>query len=946
MARRRGVAGVLAAALVLTACSTDPGVRVVTRTAGSYGVAITTDPDTRIVTLDNGLTVYLRHNNRPGRHAELRLAVNAGSGSETAGQSGVAHFLEHMLFNGTEQFPGNQLIDVLRGFGMEFGADVNAYTTYDETVYELSVNTDEGDHLGTGLDVLAQWLSAATIDEAQVVAERGVVLDEWRVRDQTSDGRLWAATEAQYLGGSGYDGRAPIGTDQAISAMTSAPLREFYDAWYRPDNAAVVVVGDIDVDEVEAMVRERFSTLQPRGGSPAQVLPAIGPFNTVAAHAYSDPDILRTMAVVGYPAAAHVAATTSDLRADVLLAMAFDMISTRLSDDVTRGEASYQSADFEYLDPVRTIDAPAAYVEANVADTTAAVDALLVEFERTTRYGFGQSELDRIVATYRATLDSEYESRNTVHDNSYAGLAVAHFLSGQPMPSAQVHRDVYARIFDSVTPQEVWDAWKARLAQSAPHLLVSVPEGSAVPADTDLQAMIASLANREIEPRANDAPLADSLMARPDGDKPDEIIEADTLEPGFFIDATRLVMDNGATVILNTNDIATQQVSVAAISPGGLSAVPAEDLWAARYSTSVAQQSGLGDLDAVQTATLLEGADATIQPFLAPATEGFSGGGSATDLELMFQQLHLYMSAPRFTQAALDTVLDEDRPYIADPLSDPDFASYDGYVKARFGTDARYLLVPTAAEADAITLAAVERSFRDRFSNASDWVFVVSGDFDEGEAIDLANDYIGTLDGNGTHEEPGLPPPPQPAGIINFTVHSGTGDTASLLIEFSEPMNGLHLESVQADLLTQVLQIRLTNHIREELGASYSPYAEVSTSAWPDSDLTTIIFISGAPGDMERLSSVAHADLNDIALHGPTAAELDQAVAALTEDYSMYSNDDIAWFLTDLAVGGANLDLWYNRTDGLTQYDAADIASFAMRVMPANQYIEEVVLPA
>ena len=230
------------AMLVAGCASTDPGVvaNEATPIAIVEDVAVDNDPDVRVLTLSNGLTVYLRANDRPGGSAEMRLAINAGSGQEDPDQSGAAHFLEHMLFNGTEEFPANQLIETLRGFGMSFGADVNAYTSYDETVYELTVPTSDSSNLGIGLDVLREWLSAATIDRDQVDKEKGVVLDEWRQSDQSFDGRVANASEAMFLAGSGYEGHQPIGTEAAISAMTpellQALLRHLVPARQRGDH--------------------------------------------------------------------------------------------------------------------------------------------------------------------------------------------------------------------------------------------------------------------------------------------------------------------------------------------------------------------------------------------------------------------------------------------------------------------------------------------------------------------------------------------------------------------------------------------------------------------------------------------------------------------------------------------------------------------------------------
>ena len=300
MHNRRGRFQWLALVALISGCaSTDPGVIAGSThaTKGPTDGAIRVDPDVRLVTLVNGLTVYLRKNDRPGNSAEMRLVVNAGSGQEDRDQAGTAHFLEHMMFNGTTQFPENEMIATLRGFGMQFGADVNAYTSYDETVYSLSVPTDGAGNVGTGLDILREWLSTVTLDPAQVTSEKGVVLDEWRQRDQSIDGRVEKAVESNLLDGSDYEGRQPIGDDTAINAMTPELLRRFYDTWYRPNNAAVIVVGDIDVDVIEGEIRDRFETLTARGESPVRSDPQLADTDQPVVTVVLDPD--ATTAAVG-----------------------------------------------------------------------------------------------------------------------------------------------------------------------------------------------------------------------------------------------------------------------------------------------------------------------------------------------------------------------------------------------------------------------------------------------------------------------------------------------------------------------------------------------------------------------------------------------------------------------------------------------------------------------
>ncbi|MEA3186049.1 MAG: zinc protease, partial [Ilumatobacteraceae bacterium] len=513
---------VFVVALVLVPACSASGPGVVAREATAIATPVDTatipgDPAVRIVKLSNGLTVYLRSNDRPGGSAEMRLAINAGSGQEDADQSGTAHFLEHMMFNGTTKFPANELIATLRGFGMTFGADVNAYTSYDETVFELSVPTTKSTNLTTGLEILHEWLSAATLDPAQVESEKGVVLDEWRQRDQSFDGRVSAATEKMMLAGSGYDGRQPIGSDKAITSMTADLLRRFYDTWYRPDNAAVMVVGDIDVDRVESQIRELFEGVAPRGGSKPRIEPGLGTFDAPAATVLADPDATTGDVSLSLPGKYLADDTVAWRRQSTLISLAFDMIATRLSDDVSRGTAPFVSASVNNDGVVRPLDAPGILVSGEPGKVTDSFDALTTEFERVRRFGFDKAEVDRALRSYRSGSQAAFDGRDTVQDLDYISQYVDHFLIGTPIPAADTEFQTDQAIYDAIDPQAVGTAFNELLAHSAPHVTLVAPDSaSAAPTESDVLDRLAALAALDVAPRGATAAAATKLMVAPD----------------------------------------------------------------------------------------------------------------------------------------------------------------------------------------------------------------------------------------------------------------------------------------------------------------------------------------------------------------------------------------------------------------------------------------------
>ncbi len=944
---RRGRWAVIVAALVGGCASTDPGVvaRDASPIASPENEGVRDDPDVRILTLSNGLTAYVRSNDRPGGSVEMRLAINAGSGQEDPDQSAVAHFLEHMLFNGTAEFPANELIDTLRGFGMAFGADVNAYTSYDETVYELSVPTSEPDNVGTGLNVLREWLSAATLDPEQVESEKGVVLDEWRVRDQSLEGRVGRTTEEMFLTGSGYEGRQPIGSDAAIKAMTPELLRRYYDNWYRPDNAAIMVVGDIDVDVVAAEIRDRFESLTARGQSTPRTDPPLAEFAQPTAMVMVDPDATTGDAAVSLPGPWFADGSIAALRHNTLISIAFDMIVTRLTDDVSRGLAPFNSASVVNNGMVRWLDAPSVMVSGEPDQLSASLDAVTAEFERVRRHGFDAGELDRVLRGYRSSLQAELDGSDTVQDIDYIGRYVDHFLSRQPIPNADTSFQIYDSIYGEVTPEGVGAAFSDLYANSAPYVLVTAPdELTDVPSDDDVLARLAALSTLDIAPRDATAAGTTELMAAPDPENETATEALDT--DGAFIDPTMLTFANGARVVLNPTEIADNDIYFAATSPGGLSLVADANVPEALNAVSVVTTSGIGDLDAVALDTVLADAAIELYPSIGQTSEDFFGSSTTDDLELLFQLVNLYLSRPRFDQVALDATISSLQSYVDDPNSDPDLAEYIAFSAARWGTEPRFRVIPTAAELAGLDLATIEQVWRERFSNAGDWVFALSGDFDIDDATDLARRYIGTLSGTGSPEQFKDYQVDPPSTIVSKEVRAGTGDKGSLTLDWNTPIPDAETGGVLSDVLTSILNIRMTDHIREKLGASYAPSAVVTLNSEPDELVETYLNVTGDPTTLGEISTIVIDDIASLRTAGPTATELDAAIAELTEAYQYFNNQEIGDLLARAPDRPEELTWFTNRNIVLEDISSDAMQQFISEVMPLDRYIEVRTTPA
>ena len=909
---------------------------------------IPNDDEVRTGTLDNGLQYYVRHNERPGDKASFRLAIRAGSADETGPSTGVAHFVEHMLFNGTEQYPENELVDVLRGFGAEFGPDVNAGTSYDETVYKLDVPNDD-DSVDTALNMLDQWLSHATFDPAQVESERGIVTDEWRQSTQTVEGRLYEVAEGMYLAGSAYEGRDPIGTEESIATVPVDELRQFYDNWYRPDNAAIVVVGDVDVDAIADDIAERFAAATSRTQSMPERADKTFDVDTVADFAlHSDPDQTTVDVEVDLPTPASESNGTAGLRASVLDSMIYSALIRRLDQDVTAGAAPFDDIATGTNSFVASLDAPALYAFTDADRVDATLQALLDEYERADRFGFSESETDTAKAAAQAEFDSYYESRNTTQDVEYADQYVANFVYGDAYPAIDELHEIATDMIEAITPEALAQRLRARWDNSAPHVIISTPQADelAMPTSDEVLAMVAATSERQLSPRPDGRQLPDELMAAPDPIDPASV-EQLLDEPGGTFDPVEVVFPNGARVIATSNDIVEGQVGFQAASPGGSSLVADDDVVDALYAADIVTSSGVGEFNQSELDQLLADRSVGVAAQITPYLDTFQGGATTTDLETLFQLVHLYMSQPRFDQVALDQLQRFEQPVVDDPASDPDTAGFEALLDTRYAGEPRYSVLPAPEEFATLDLEGVERVWRDRYGDASDWVFAFSGDVDLDELFDLAARYIATLPGTGSVEQWVDVEDPPPAGVVREVVNAGTGDTSSLTLLFTSPVSGIDgVLRATSDVVAEVVTTRLTDVVREQLGESYSPFAVAHVTNDPDPVIETAVQITGSPDRIESVGDLVVAELADLATNGPTESEFESSYAQVDQNYQFVDNGAFLEEMINHAVWpDRELEDFLDRRIALGEVTPQSVQAHLAGHVPADRYIQVAVVP-
>ena len=579
------------------------------------------DPDVKIGTLDNGLTYYLRSNDSPGGSLALRLVVNAGSLHEPVAGGGYAHFLEHMLFNGTEKYPGNEVTDVLQSIGVEFGPDINAYTSYDETVYQLDLVIDEEEQsVAIAFDVLSQWAHAATIDPQDVEVERGIVRDEYRLRVETGSGAVFQAFDRLYNQDTPYAGRLPIGTVENIEATTAQELRDFYETWYVPANMAVVAVGDLPLDTLEDLVEEYFCDI-PAGEAPS------APDNWSALNPEPAFDV-ATSPEQGY------SYLSLDIRLPSWDPSTIDgdrqlwieeiisiMVENRLQD-------GYEQGFLSQIDPTHWTSFAHTrglrYYGTNLRadDFSAALTdywSLLLSLDE---HGFTDDDLARAATKIRADLDSVVQAAGTIQDIQYADLYSTHFLEGNDIGTVVDTAERVDALLDEVQVDDLSDRYREILEESGLILIAVGADPADAPTEEEMAAALDAAEPGDLPALIGEA---DELLSVPEPVDPVSAGPIDAIEDELD-DAYEWEFANGARVMYAYSDISENEVSMQAISWGGWSALEEGYRPLAQIlATRAVRNSGLGDLTPAQISRYLDGRNAQAQPFIIETTEGVAG---------------------------------------------------------------------------------------------------------------------------------------------------------------------------------------------------------------------------------------------------------------------------------------------------------------------------------
>ncbi len=848
------------------------------------------DPGVKVGKLANGLTFYIRKNAEPKNRAELRLVVRAGSVLETDQQQGLAHFMEHMEFNGTKNFPKNELVNFLQSSGVRFGADLNAYTSFDETVYQLPVPTDSANVFERSMQILEDWAHNATIDSTEIDKERGVVLEERRL-GQGAQQRLRDKWFPLVLNNSIYANRLPIGKEDILKTFKPATLRQFYHDWYRPDLMAVVAVGDFDVAKVEAMIREKF------GRIPAVTTPKPRPEFTIAPHKdtkvviVTDNEQPNTVIQIIYKRPEIKERTLGDLRASLERSLFNAMLGNRIQELTQKADPPFLYGASNYGGFLGNLDAFTSFAVAKDGDVERAIKAVLDENARVKKFGFTPTELARAKSDLLTGVDQAYKERDKTRSSSYVNEYVQNFTDQEPFTSIGFYNDFVKKTLPGLTLNAINGLVNQFITTENRAVVIMAPESAKDKLPTVAQ-VIGYINNASKDVTAYvDQTLNEPLLSTMPTPGP-VVSEKKIAEIGV----TEWTLKNGVRVVLKSTDFKNDQILFTGISFGGTSLYNLNDFMSARYASTLVSLGGTGPFNQIQLGKFLSGKSVNVSPYISELNEGISGQATPRDLETALQLAYSYFTQSRKDPDVVKGFLSNQRSLLQSQLATPTPAKvFQDTLQVTLGNynPRRLPLKPT--DLDKIDLDRAVAIYKERFANAGDFTFFFVGNYDEKTLRPLVEKYLGGLPATGKNEQFKDLGIRIPTGQISKTVYKGVDPKSSVQLVFSGPFTWNSENTTQVDALAEALEIKLTETLREEESGVYGVSASGTYSKYPVPRYTMRIGFGCAPENVEKLIALTMKVIDDIKQKGADAKDIAKFKAESQRETENQLRDNNFW---------------------------------------------------
>ncbi|MGI5914143.1 MAG: M16 family metallopeptidase [Bacteroidales bacterium] len=885
------------------------------------------DPDIRMGTLENGITYYIKENHEPANRASFYLIRNVGAVMEEEEQNGLAHFLEHMSFNGTLNFPGKAIINKLEKHGVAFGYNINAYTGFDETVYNISdVPINDPGLLDTCLLILHDWSYYVSLDEKEIDLERGVISEEYRT-SKTATRRMVISTLPVLLEGTMYAKRDIIGSLDVIQNFPYSAIRDFYRDWYRTDLQAIAIVGDIDVDEVEAKVRELFSTI------PAVENPKPRVYQEVPWHADTryvlaqDKEAsISSVEVVALRKSVPIEDKNLDyIRNRHIISLMNSMASARISEILQKDNPPFVSGSIAYGPNgyARGYDEFSIYAVPLPNEEAAALKAVYTEAERIRRHGFTESELDRAKAIMAANYEIYYNQKDKIDNDTYIGSFQDYFLNGEPLTSVDFDYNFLNMVLPSISAEEVSALYRELFTEENRTIIVMGLEGDGIThiSKEEALAIIDEVGIADIEPY-DEGELATSLV---ETDIKGSAIAATSPLPQF--DAVEWTLENNVKVIYRRADHEKDNVALNAFSYGGTSLLDDDEVLPAYLLSTLSSLYGVGDFDNISLQKMMAGKKASVSFDLSETAEVISGSSTPKDFETMMQLLYLKFTEPRFDKTAHDAYMQRLISYVENMANDPNKIMNDSISLITTAYSPRTVIL-NRETLSTVSVDDIEKIYRDRFAGADEFIFFIVGNIDEETVKPMVEKYIGGLPVTGRIETFTDRKTGQPKGRVDKNIGLElTIPKSTVFISFENKMEYTPYNTLGLSVINGILDIVYTEKVREEEGGTYGVQVSVTGRKTPSARVKALITFDCDPDRADELKKIVFDQLKYMGKRGPSEENLEKTVLNLLKNREESKRHNSYWtnVLLRYYQLGINSDDPNNFEDILNAYTVRDI---------------------
>ncbi len=854
--------------------------------------------DTSIHTgkLKNGLKYTIRKNTTPKKFVELRLAVNIGSLQEDNNQLGIAHFVEHMAFNGTKNFKKNELVNYLQSIGVKFGAHVNAYTSFDETVYMLTLPSDDDEVLKKGFQVLRDWAGNLSFDKTEIDKERGVVIEEWRLGLGANE-RMQQKYFPVLLKDSRYAKRLPIGKKEIIEKASYSTIKKFYNDWYRPELMSVVVVGDIDIVKTEKTIKELFTGLKKSSKKARKrEIYSVPDHKETLISIVSDKEYPYSVVQVLYKKNTEIYNTVDKFKKLFIYQLYTGMLNLRLAEYLNKPSPPFLYANIDFENHlVRSKAGLVGVAVVTDGQIEQGLKILLEENKRILTHGFTQTEFDRFKKEILNYYKNAYNERDKTESTVYASEYIRVFLQQESSPGIEYEYEFCKQYLDKITLEEVSNLAKTWLTTQNRVILALSPEkeGLKLPTEEGIRAVIQEVENHELNAYEDNINTKELI---PDPIVKGTVIDSQKIEA---INVSQWTLSNGAKVVFKPTDFKNDEIVMEAYSLGGHSLYEDKDYFSALHSSSIANLSGVGDFSLPELQKLLTGKRLTLDPFIDSYTEGFRGNTSAEDLEIMFQLIHLYFSKSRKSKEAVESYKNRTKGFIQNLKASPTTLYFDQVEYIMNQNHLRGNYIPTFENIDKIDENRVFEIFKERFANIADFTFFFVGNIDQEKLKHLTEKYLGSLIGQAdsleTWKDRNIR---APKGVNKKTIYKGKAPKSYVNIFFTGEGQYDKEDEYLLKSLSYVLDIKFINKLREEQSGVYGIGITSEINVLPNTNYQIRITFPCAPENVDKLIESAFKEIKNIKINGVSQEDLQKVKESQRLEYQSALEENSFWIET------------------------------------------------